>query len=56
MRCPTENIDINGQKVTINTCDFDAKTMKRWDYPKPEKTSESNAAPEPNAPPKPNAY
>ncbi len=32
MRCPTEEIDIDGQKVVINVSDFDSETMKRWDY------------------------
>jgi len=35
MRCPTEDIDIGGHKVTVNTCNFDSKTMKRWDFSEP---------------------
>lgn len=30
MRCPTMEVNRDGQKVIINTCDFDVKTMVQW--------------------------
>lgn len=54
MRCPTEEIDIDGQKVVINVSDFDPETMKRWDYSDSEAASIQQAsgplAPAPVAP------
>jgi len=47
MRCPTEDIDIDGHKVTVNTCDFDAETMRRWDYSESKVTNKLT----PSAPP-----
>lgn len=50
MRLPTEDIDVNGHKVTINVSDFDHKTMKRWNYSDSVAPAPAPASVEPVAP------
>jgi len=51
MRCPTEDIDIDGHKVTINACDFNAETMRRWDHSEIEIAKRLTPAAAPPPPP-----
>ncbi len=54
MKCPTTEINRDGEKVVINTCDFNAETMRLWDHPYSEETNEPEDGPKPKAkPPKP---
>lgn len=52
MKCQITEINRDGEKVAINTCDFNSETMTLWDHPHSKVTNEPEDGPKPKANPK----